>query len=238
MMDNEYAQRRLEIESRFKRHRRDRQKTKSSVSPSGNFHLTIDTYSTGKNTWAYTRGRVRRVGSRKIIADVKRNYTHFWHSWIQHANGCEYLLCGEDYQGQTIVNLTTGQTHTCFPKAGHTGFGFCWTAAFPSADSTILAVDGCYWACPYEIVFFDFTKPDELPYQEFLRVGDLTECDGWLDNNHFKLTREIEIRKADGRPYEELSEPEQDELDNGEGLNDYIETDVIVTRDQILKGRD
>lgn len=148
------------------------------------------------------------------------------------------MLCGEDYQGQTIINLTKGDTYTDFPESGHEGFGFCWTAAFPSPDSTIVAVDGCYWACPYEIVFFDFTKPEDLPYKEYLRVGDLVGCDGWLDNNSFRLTREIQIRKADGRPYDELSEAEQDELDQNDELGEYVEKEVIVTREQILREKD
>lgn len=236
-MDGDYSQRRREIESRFKWYRRDRQKREKSISPSGKFLLMIDTYSTGKNSWTYTRGRVRRAGGITVIADVKRNYSHFWHSWIQHSNGSEYLLCGEDYQGQTIINLITGDTYTSFPESGHGGGGFCWTAAFPSPDSTIIAVDGCYWACPYEIVFFDFMKPEDFPYNEYLRVDDIAECGGWLDNNSFKLTREIQIRKADGRPYEELSETEQDEIDQNDALGEYVKKEVIVTREQILRGK-
>lgn len=235
-MEKDYSGRRRHIESQFKWHRRDRQKTRQSVSPSGNFELTIDTYSTGKTTWPYTRGIVRRARGGKVVADVKRNFSHFWHSWVQHANGNEYLLCGEDYQGQTIINLTTGDTQSYFPESGYGGGGFCWTAAYSSPDSTIVAVDGCYWACPYEIVFFDFANPEVLPYREYLRVGDIVDCAGWLDNDRFKLTREIQVRKSDGRPYEELSEPEQDELDEHDELGEYIKKEVIVTREEILRG--
>ncbi len=237
-MNGDYSERRRHIESRFKWYRRDHKQTRQSVSPSGNFQLTIETYSTGKTTWPYTRGRVRRAGRRKVIADVKRNYSHFWHSWVQHANGHEYLLCGEDYQGRTIINLTTGKEQSYFPESGHEGWGFCWTAAYASPDSTIVAVDGCYWACPYEIVFFDFTNPEVLPYKEYLRVGEITDCAGWLDNDRFKLTREVQIRKSDGRPYEDLSEPEQDELDENHDLAEEVEKEVIVTREEILRGGD
>lgn len=232
-MEKDYAARRRNIESLFKAHCRDPEKTRESVSPSGNFRLTIDSYRTGKNTWPYTRGRVRHVRDGTVIADVKRNYSHFWHSWIQHANGNEYLLCGEDYQGQTTVNLTTGTLRSYFPESARERF--CWTAAYASPDSAIIAVDGCYWACPYEIVFFDFANPEALPYREYLRVEDIVDCGGWLDNDRFKLTREIEVRKADGRPYEELSESEQDELDENAELVGYVKKDVIVTREEILR---
>jgi len=146
------------------------------------------------------------------------------------------LLCGEDYQGQTIVNLNSGETYNFFPESGHEGFGFCWTGVFPSPDSTVIAVDGCYWACPYEFVFFDFTQPEKLPYSEYLRVGDQISSDGWLDNDRFRLTREIQVRKSDGRPYDDLSDAEQDELDENDELSEYVKRELIVTREEILKG--
>ena len=177
---------------------------------------------------------MRTADNLNQVADIKRNYPHFWHAWADHANGCEYLLCGEDYQGQTVVNLTEGKSFSFFPEAGFNGKGFCWTAAYPAPDTSLLAVDGCIWGGPYDIVFFDFSKPDDLPYRELFRVDSLDDCDGWLDNDRFKLTREVQVRKSDGRPSEELSPAEQDELDANDELGAYIQIDVIVTRDQIL----
>jgi hypothetical protein len=227
-MDAAYDERRRQIEARFRWFHRVRADRESEVSPSGNFKLTIDTYGTGENTWAYSRGRVFKVGSRRSFADVKRNYSHFWRAWIQHANGHEYLLCGEDYQGQTVINLTARETRHHFPTSGYAGHGFCWTAAYPSPDSAVLAVDGCYWACPYEVVFFDFRDPDNLPYKELARVDDLAECRGWRNDGYFELVREVEVRKSDGRPYRELSEPEQNDLDNQPGSTEYVQRLVAV----------
>jgi len=236
-MDKDYLARRRQIESKFLWYRRKSAEREEFESPSGSYVLTVDSFSAGSNTWEYTRGLVRKTGSAKIIADVKRNFSHFWHSWIEHANGNEYLLCGEDYQGQTIVNLSEGTTRSFFPPAAYEGHGFCWTAAYASEDSAILAVDGCYWACPYEIVFFDFSKPDCLPYEEYLRVGSVIDCDGWTDDGRFKLTTEMFVRKSDGCPYDDLSDAEQDELDNNSELSETVRQDKVVTREQILKGR-
>lgn len=66
-----------------------------------------------------------------------------------------------------------------------------------------------FWACPYEIVFYDFREPDNLPYKELGRVSDITDSEGWIDNETFAISREIEIRKSDEVPYEQLSEEEQ-----------------------------
>jgi hypothetical protein len=128
---------------------------------------------------------------------------------------------GEDYQGYSVVNLTKGTYQVYFPEEGYKGFGFCWTAVFPSPDKLMLAVDGCIWAYPYEIVFYDFSEPDNLPYKELGRVSDITDSEGWLDNETFVLSREVEIRKSDGVPYEQLSQEEQEILDADHSLTDY-----------------
>lgn len=220
-MDKKYEEYRKKIEQYFL----DRNLVEGSIekfcSPSGRYELTTEEYTTRKNAWSYTRGIVKEVSAGKIIADVKRNYSHFWHSWVQHSNGCEYLLCGEDYQGQTIINLTKGAVVNYFPKNGHNGAGFCWVDAHASPDSDFLAVEGCIWACPFEIVFFDFTEPDKLPYRELGRVDSLEKVSGWQGSNIFRLTREIEVRKSDGVPYDQLTNDEQDALDDGKEKSEY-----------------
>ena len=52
-------------------------------------------------------------------------------------------------------------------KKGH---GFCWTCARFDADASTVEVDGCYWACPYETVVYDFSKPRKQPYKELSRI--------------------------------------------------------------------
>jgi hypothetical protein len=55
-------------------------------------------------------------------------------------------------------------------------------AVYPSPDGLVLAVDGCYWACPYEIVFFDFANPASLPLPEIDRCEEVTDpVIGWVD---------------------------------------------------------
>lgn len=235
-MDVRYLKKRESVEAFFTETALVRDDRQVVVSPFGDYELTIDPYSTGPHTWKYSRGRVRRSKSPDVIADVKRNYGHFWHAWVRHANGNDYLLCGEDYQGQTVVNLSTGGTVSYFPEEGHDGTGFCWTVAFPSPDTRFLAVEGCVWACPYEVVFFDFSDPDQLPYPELLRVADLYDSLGWQDDGSFRMTREIEVRKSDGKPYEDLSEDEQVALDEDASLIDVVKHDVTITRDQLARG--
>jgi hypothetical protein len=229
-VDARYIERRRELESRFSSYTEKVNEREVIESPSRAYRLTLDYYSTGPNTWEYSRGRVSTTQDDRIIADIKRNYGLFWYSWITHGNGHEYLVCGEDYQGQTIVNLSTGEIRSYFPDAGYDGGGFCWTAAYASPDSQVLAIEGCYWACPYEVVFYDFSSPDDLPYKELSRVRDLGKCVGWKGNESFELTREVEARKSDGRLYEELSNEEQDLADRTPGALHTVEISMVVKR--------
>jgi hypothetical protein len=77
-----------------------------------------------------------------------------------------------------------------------------------------LAVDGCYWACPFDVVLYDFRNPEDLPLRELSRVSNVVDrFEGWTDNETFVLKREVVVRKSDGSPYEALDEVEQAELD-------------------------
>lgn len=230
-MDNRYIEKRSSVEDVFSRYSKLEGEDQEFASPSGQYKLCVSRYGVpGKVSWEYSRGIVSRVSGGKVIADVKRNYGHFWHTFVDHPDGNEYLLCGEDYQGYSAVNLTEGGYRVYFPEEGHQGAGFCWAAVYPSPDKCVLAVDGCFWACPYEIVFYDFRTPDELPYKVLGRVSGLRECEGWLDNDSFALSREVEFRKSDGTPYEQLSEEEQQALDDDSSLLDCRIERVQVKR--------
>ena len=230
MIDDRYAERREHLEAKFVPENRVEDSENSHVSPCGKYRLNISRFSIGPKSWDISQGIVTRMEDQRVIADVKRNIGHFWHAWVQHANGYEYLLCGEDYQGYSVINLTTEKTHVYFPEAGYDGFGFCWTAVYPSPDSLMLAVDGCYWACSYEVVFYDFRDPEHLPLPEIERIDSLDDCEGWRDNETFVLNREIEYRKSDGKPYDTLTDEEQDVLDNDSTLSDYRIEEVKFTR--------
>ena len=231
ILTNRYSEQRRAIEEVFAGYSRLEGDDQEHVSPSGLYQLDISRYGVpGEVCWEYSRGIVTRLADGKVLADVKRNYGQFWHAWVDHPNGNEYLLCGEDYQGYSVVNLTQGQYKVHFPEEGLSGVAFCWAAVYPSPDKLVLAVDGCFWACPYDLVFYDFRTPDVLPYEEIGRVPGLTECNRWLNNETFLLRREVEFRKSDGIPYEQLSEEEQEILDADSSLVDYRNEDVEVGR--------
>jgi hypothetical protein len=74
------------------------------------------------------------------------------------SRGREYRVSAREQTSQTIVDVTTGVEYRvggdeCDPV------GYIWTGCDVSPEGTTLLVDGCIWASPYELRFFDFTDP-------------------------------------------------------------------------------
>jgi len=67
-----------------------------------------------------------------------------------------------------------------------------------------------------------FSTLDVVPYRELARTRSLDEVEGWKGNETLVLRIGHGVRKSDGRPYDELSEEEQAELDNEPSLVDYV----------------
>lgn len=148
--------------------------TEVVTSPCGVYQLTILHYKTGEHTWNYTRGVVTVGDKDPICSPVDRNYSIFWYEWvIDHPiTHSDYLLCGADYQGYTIVDLVAGKRKDYLSKGARSGHGFCWATVEYLRDGEKgpeLHVEGCYWGASYEKVVYDFSRPDKLPYPELSR---------------------------------------------------------------------
>jgi hypothetical protein len=185
-------------------------------SPSEKYTLSIDLYSAGPNALRYSRGIVSDANCGRIIADIKRNLDYFWHCWVRHPNGQEYFLSGEDYQGYEVVELASGKINIYLPDSAKNGSGFCWAKVYPSNDGTVLAVQGCIWGGPYDMVFYDFSKPLNLPLPEIGRIEEIGQIIGWKSDSIFSVEHDFMVRTSDNRRFESLSEREQEEYNENE----------------------
>lgn len=185
---------------------------REEISESGKYKLIIGKYKTKEGCWNYSRGRVCCLGNDKPIEDVKMNYHDFPYLFVEnHPDGHDYLICHEDYQGQTIVQLDTGKRINYLPEAANKGFGFCWESYKISPNKKYLAVNGCVWAGPYEIVIYDFSEPMNLPYKQLaIDDGYSNSIRSWNEDNSINLCKAIEIRESDGKKMSELTSEEQD----------------------------
>jgi hypothetical protein len=173
------------------------------LSPSGAYRLTIQEYRRPPGRWNYTRGTVTRVRDGAIIADIKRNLSAFHHSFVT-KDDREYLIAGRAYTSQTIVDLERGIEHE--PSGDPYRDAFCWAKCLTSPDGNTLVVDGCIWACPYELRFFDFTDPargwNQLPVVGLDQLENPSERrpPRWLDAN----TVECHLADDEGEPQERI----------------------------------
>jgi hypothetical protein len=157
-MTTKYEDRRVEMAKYFKPENAS-DKFQEHLSPDGKFKLVIRSFSTKEGCWSFTQGLVYRVGEDHPLFEVQRNYHQFPFTWIDHPNGHPYLICGEDYQGSTVLELDTGKRKDSLPEEAKQGWGFCWVKHRLDAETKILTVLGCCWACPYEFRFYDFSDP-------------------------------------------------------------------------------
>ena len=221
-------------------------------SPSGKYQLIITPYKT--TGWEFSQGLVYEGD--KLIAEIRRNYAMFPFAWAEYHPKGSFLICGEDYQGQSVVNLCSGEVLHSRPEEANIGAGFCWSSIHPSPSQQILAVSGCYWACPYEVIFYDFSDPMTMPWpiidapsdcEEFLEWSDCDEDDKAIVGKTWEicsLEGPLYGKKADDLTDEELDFITKEA--SKQGLNEnalyQIETDPksIWTRpsnDQIARKR-
>lgn len=193
----------------------------SHLSDSGHYRLDVTVHPTGRGTWAYTKGRI--YDGERLIAEVCRNYHSFPFTFVErHPNGHDYLVCGEDYQGQTFIQLDTGRRADHLPKATNYGFGFCWADVQPSPSKRTLAVGGCYWGAPYEVWFVDFDDPMSWPPIVLKREPDLDKFLGWVGDDVAEYGRVSEVYTANNKTADECTDEELAEWERREAAGEKV----------------
>lgn len=133
--------------------------TTENFSLSGKYKLVISSFKTKIGSWNYTQGEVYRVSDNTLLATIQRNYSRFPFLFIENHPKGDFLICGKNYQGQTVIDLIAGATKDFLPDSATKGHGFCWSSYTYEPVNQMLIVNGCYWAFPHEFKFFDFSDP-------------------------------------------------------------------------------
>ena len=188
------------------------------LSPSGAYRLVVTEHTTSKGCWSYTKGRVYEGD--QLLTTIYRNYHSFLYAWVERRTGA-FLLTGEDYQGQSVVDLRSGEVKHYLPKAAERGGGFCFSSLYPSPDGMLLAVEGCYWACPYEVRVYDISDPMNGPFPLLHEDSDNEDFLGWDDEETALLGRRRELVNLPGTPWHDKSEGELYQQGGLEALERY-----------------
>ena len=163
----------------------------SEVSPSGNYSFVADFYGVDPShgNWTIAVVTVHDQRNGEVVAKIKRNDDSFYHCWIDH-DTTEYLVCSEDLEGQTVIDLTQRKLASYSSEDD----AFIWVRFHPSPSKRLLAVSGCYWACPWDIAVYDFSEPMNLPLKRINAEPIAGEFVEWLGDGAFGIKAENGIK--------------------------------------------
>lgn len=57
------------------------------------------------------------------------------------------------------------------------GETFIWTGTHYNKNTKLPVVEGCFWACPFDLLVVDFSDPACVPYPEFFPNDLLKDID-------------------------------------------------------------
>lgn len=79
---------------------------------------------------------------------------------IAHRDGEEYLIFRIDLYGYSVLRLSDKKEFHFIPgEACPQEESFIWTGVHYNPENDMLAVSGCYWACPFGVLLLDFSHP-------------------------------------------------------------------------------
>lgn len=128
-------------------------------------HVLFEQYTLHIEEWQhFSRCQVLNADG-EIIANWQSVYNHSdFYTPIAHQNGKHYLLFRQDLYGYSVLDLATGEIFQYFPQTVLDGEeDFIWVAVHYNPHNNLLAVEGCYWACPYDTLLLKWDEPMHTP---------------------------------------------------------------------------
>lgn len=130
-------------------------------------YYSDDSYEISKYNIHASKTQVIDSMKNKVAEFENINHDGNIFSVVEHSNGKNYLIFSIDLYGYSIMDLSNYNVYHYIPEESFSGHKetFIWTEAYYCKENNIIAVDGCYWACPFCTEFFDFSNPEELPFK-------------------------------------------------------------------------
>ncbi|MBK8147983.1 MAG: hypothetical protein IPK58_07140 [Acidobacteria bacterium] len=159
-----------------------------SVSPCGKYRLRKSEYRQIKPDchWDVARYQIFETASDHLIFEFIADDTlsDDSHVWIA-INGVDYLVCAEDrFGGHSIFDLTNRK----FASFSNGEDGFIACRYYPSPGLTKLALYGCFWACPFEVIVVSFGSPMSLPWPELATISHQHDwIIEWIDDSTLRV---------------------------------------------------
>ena len=91
---------------------------------------------------------------------------------VEDKNGKDYLMCAEDYQGFTLINISDGKKYDFIPEKSKRELALRITDFYITPNRKCIAIEGFGKAKPNDIVesdeihFYEINDLTKLPYRE------------------------------------------------------------------------
>jgi len=151
-------------------------------------HRLSDCYSVQVSEYLGKVSAYNIRGSECSLIDGNENVVAKWRSIdndgdfyrvIKHRNGKDYLIFRQDLYGYSVLDISARKIMQFFSETSLNSETFIWTDVNYNHITSVLAVGGCYWACPNSTLLFSFDDP----MSENQKYVDLIECfEGGYDN--------------------------------------------------------
>jgi hypothetical protein len=124
------------------------------VSPCGQFEMAYLVCQTQAIPWPEAGVcEITRLADNQIVARLFRDHhTPPQYVWLSRNPGPILIWASTYCYGYEVVDFGRHELHHIEENPGE---DFIWTGVSLSPDQQLLAIEGCYWACPYQIRILD-----------------------------------------------------------------------------------
>lgn len=143
-----------------------------SLSVHGIYYYETELYTQTdiRRNWIITKIKIGLLEKQEFFFEYFSDSDNICSAWLN-LDHKDYLLFPEAQGGQSIFDIQNTRLYSFYSKQD----AFIWSYILPSPDNKRLAVIGCYWACPYELVIYDcsdlFNLPYRCIYREYISSG-------------------------------------------------------------------
>jgi len=173
-------------------------KKETRLSPSGKYSLELTPYSVkDRRCPFYSVVEIIRKNDGERLGKIIRNEADFPFIFVEDHGGKDYLLCAEDYQGFTVINITSGKKLDYVPEKSKRDLAMKITDFYVSPDRKTIAIEGYGKTKPSDIVetdeihFYKLVDMEKLPYPEVDKriTFAYDKVIGWENNERFIVSK-------------------------------------------------
>lgn len=173
-------------------------KKETRASPSGKYKLELMPYAvTDMRCPFYSVVEIIRSSDGERMGKIIRNEADFPFLFVENRDGKDYLMCAEDYQGFTLVNITDGKKYDYVPEKSKRELSLRITDFHLSPSTQYVAIEGFCKTKPNDLIesdevhFYKIKDLTKLPYQEIdIRITfAYDKVIGWENDERFIVSR-------------------------------------------------